>query len=193
MPDAVPFIPRSEYVPTCRRGITHADFARYIPQVLSYVKDALPEVEGEVGDNEVPPGDFLPQWVLKEQELMPWLEALSVLHAGLGSGHPAAVRKKARRRMVFNECLLLSLMMLHHRIAAQLSDSSSLAPVVCKSKVPSSCAVCVWMSLPIDAMHLKLALIVRQAMFQKHQSSCSFLVVAAAHVTKMQRPNSELY
>ena len=98
------------------------------------IKESLPEVEGEMGESEVPPGDFLPQWVLEDHALMPWLEALSVVHAGLGSGHPAAVRKQARRRMVFNECVLLSLMMLHHRIALQLADRTDEPPVVCNSK-----------------------------------------------------------
>lgn len=119
--------------------MVHADFARHIPQLLAHIKETLPEVDGDEDDTQVPPGDFLPQWVLDNHQLMPWLDALSVVHAGLGSGHPAAVRKHARRRMVFNECILLSLMMLHHRIALQLSDRSEEPPVVCNSKVHSAC------------------------------------------------------
>ena len=133
------------------------DFVRYIPQALTHIRESLPEVEGELEGGTVPPGDFLPQWVLDEYSLMPWLEALSVVHAGLGSGHPAAGRRQARRRMVFNECVLLSVMMLHHRIALQLADRTDEPPVVCTSKVCTASvhAVCEWYSQYVVSIHFQ--------------------------------------
>lgn len=83
-----------------------------------------------------PPADFLPQPVLDEHDLMPWLDALAVVHAELGTALPAGARTRARRRLVFNEAVLLSIMMLHHRVALQSAEHAiDEAPVVCDNQV----------------------------------------------------------
>jgi hypothetical protein len=134
--------------------MTHSDFARYMPLLLDHIKESLPEVPEEAGAAHVPAGDFLPQWLLDEHKLMPWLEALSVVHAGLGSGHSEVARKEARRRMAFNECLLLSLMMLHHRVRILLSDRTEQPPVICNSQVAVRSWLCCFLLCILFIQHI---------------------------------------
>ena len=107
-----------------------SDFARVINNVLGHLCECPPDTR-----NGYPPGDFLPQALLSKHGLLPWLTALRTVHAGLGSEVTPDERQAARQRLVFNETLLLSLMMLHHRADMQSADRRLLAPVVCDDLV----------------------------------------------------------
>jgi hypothetical protein len=128
-------------IDTYRWALRHWDFAGCMPLLLDHIKESLPDVAEEAGAGRVPAGDFLPQWLLDEYNLMPWLEVLPIVHPGFVSNHSEVARQNARRRLAFNECLLLSLMMLHHRVQMLLSDHSEKPPVICNNQV----TVCLWL------------------------------------------------
>jgi hypothetical protein len=121
-----------------------ADFARLMPALVQHLRaEALAsadtdDTDDDEGDGDAPPpGDFVPASVLREHGLVPWLDALAAMHAGLGGNADATARRAARRRLVFNEALLLSLMMLNHRQRLQTADGGSAlsSPVICSGKV----------------------------------------------------------
>lgn len=118
----------------CRREVKDSDFARIMPKLVAHLQRV--DYSAQSTDPTVPPADFLPQPLLDEHDLMPWLEALAVVHAELGTPLPAGARTRARRRLVFNEAVLLSIMMLHHRVALQSAEHAvAEAPVVCDNQV----------------------------------------------------------
>ena len=120
-----------------------SDFARMMPLVTAHLKESPPPANTYSASTDspdaalaCPPGDFLPTAMLQQHGLLPWLDALQIIHAKLGSDVDAAARTQARRRFVFNETLLLSLMMLHHRADLQNMDvESASTPVVCRDLV----------------------------------------------------------
>lgn len=116
-----------------------------MPKLVSHLEESADLGTPSADPRAPPPGDFLPQWLLDEYEVAPWLEALSVVHAELGTPLPSGARTRARRRLVFNETLLLSIMMLHHRVAMQRSEQHlDEAPIVCDNRVrrPAACFLC---------------------------------------------------
>jgi hypothetical protein len=155
--------------------MTPPDFTRCISVLLDHIKDSLPEVPNEAGEVHVPAGDFLPQWLLDEHNLMPWLDALSVVHDKLAFSHSEEARKEARRRMVFNECLLLSLMMLHYRVRILLSDRSEQPPVICKNQVTARCWLC-WALVLLFNMPSSRVLVALLFM-HVHSVFCDFTIV----------------
>lgn len=120
---------------TCRRDVKDSDFARIMPKLVAHLQ-AVDYGPPDADPRAPPPADFLPQPVLDEHDLMPWLDALAVVHAKLGTPLPVGARTRARRRLVFNEAVLLSIMMLHHRVALQSEEHPiEEAPVVCDAQV----------------------------------------------------------
>jgi RecG-like helicase len=119
-----------------RQDVKHADFKRIMPKIIAHLKKVAvppPHAEGV----EHPRGDFLPSHVLQTYGLLPWLDTLDTIHAQLGTNLDVAAREAARRRLVFNEMLLLSIMMLQHRAGMQGADMArGNAPVVCSDLVP---------------------------------------------------------
>lgn len=127
----------------CRRDIKDSDFARIMPKLMAHLQQRADYGPPSADPHAPPPGDFLPQWLLDEFDLAPWLEALAVVHAELGTALPAGARSRARRRLVFNETLLLSIMMLHHRVVLQSEEQDAgEAPIVCDNRVRATrCAL----------------------------------------------------
>jgi RecG-like helicase len=118
----------------CRRDVREADFARLMPQITEHLKE-----HADAGSAECAPADFLSQAILDDHKLMPWLDALDIVHSQLGKTVAAAERQAARRRMVFNETLLLSIMMLHHRAdLLSMDGDAARKPVLCNKMVCSS-------------------------------------------------------
>jgi hypothetical protein len=119
-----------------RQEVKHADFARIMPKIIAHLRKVAtkpPHAEGV----DYPPGDFLPTHVLLTYRLLPWLDTLDTIHAQLGTDLDAATLKEARRRLVFNEMLLLSIMMLQHRASMQgANEPRGQEPVVCSDLVP---------------------------------------------------------
>eukprot|EP00892_Ulva_mutabilis_P000268 jgi/Ulvmu1/10241/UM060_0042.1 len=125
-----------------RRDVKDTDFARIMPKLIAHLQAHADGGPPAADPRAPPPGDFLPQWILDEYDLAPWLDSLAVVHAELGTALPAGARSRARRRLVFNEAVLLSIMMLHHRVALQSAEQDSAeAPVVCDNQELSASAV----------------------------------------------------
>lgn len=131
-----------------------SDFARLLPKIVAHLrKQASCAASGDSGSGSAERGgstteplDFLPTKLVQQYGLMPWLDALEVIHAELGQDIDLARRQAARRRLVFNETLLMSLMMLHHRADLQNMEAvheHAQEPVVCKDLVrahlPAAC------------------------------------------------------
>ena len=136
-----------------------ADFSRLMPLITAHLKDSPPPSPTPLAtddpDATYPPGDFLTAGILKQNDLLPWLDALQIVHAKLGSDVDVAARQAARRRFVFNETLLLSLMMLHHRADLQSVDAErARQPVVCRNLVRPLPACPPLAALAWDALHL---------------------------------------
>jgi RecG-like helicase len=112
---------------SCRRDVRTADFSRLIPSIIQHLCDQ-PKKDGVSMD-------FLPPEMLKKHKLLPWLEALRIMHTNLGQDVPVEARQAARRRLVFNESLLLSLMLLHHRAHLQLANFPCRHHVLCNNWV----------------------------------------------------------
>lgn len=115
----------------------HDDFARLMPALVEALRSASSSGQdgaGDDADDAPPPGDFLPARLLREVGLPSWLDALAAMHAGLGAPVEPATRRAARRRLVFNETLLMATMMANHRRRVQTADADGTAwpePVVC--------------------------------------------------------------
>ena len=127
-----------------RKTMKEGDFKRVIPIYLKHLRARESEIlQSQSSDETTTSGrnqdspssslDPLPPDVLERYGLMPWLQALEVVHAGLGQEFQPADRTAARRRFVFQELLFLSLMLLNKRITSCSSTASD--PIICDRTV----------------------------------------------------------
>jgi RecG-like helicase len=113
----------------CRNGVLSKVFSRLIPSIVKHLRDQAAKDDVSM--------DFLTPDLLKKHGLLPWLDALQIMHANLGEDITMEARQAARKRMVFNEALLLSLVLLHHRadLQGQGVNRPTGGPVKCDNLV----------------------------------------------------------